>query len=837
MGLSDIRRNSSLVVSTVAVVASVGICVTVLLFLRPWPEQRTADAIVSGREIASTELPEPRDKADRQLEPTEEGERLLDERPQSAIAASDSSTRAEEPVEGAALSPAPQERSETETAQTETVQTETAQTEPVRTELVGEKHAALPSPRNDAAEPDHTAAIPKGSGKLTKAEVDQALRPLLSYDLSDNEIRTLKEVIRLVQRDEFAAARAMMGKLDDSGAQKLAAWYFYRAGAYDAAAEEIAAFRASNPLWPNRDALDARVEEALFWREKNAKKVLAFFHERRPVSGPGKAALAGALMAAGKADEGKALLHEAWREHYLTPAIESKIKEQYGDALRPEDHKARLDWLLVKSRKSDLKAIDRVVPLVDKKWEKSTQAQIARIKGEKSAGTLLNKLEGELKSDPAVLLARLQWARRNESDEIVWGLLRAAPTDARKLINSVSWWEHREPHVRYALNAGQAKTAYALAQGHGGSLPAEELSDAEFLAGWIALRFLDDPKAAHKHLLTAAAAGGLPKHRARANYWLGRTELALGNKRGAASRFAESAKHTHTFYGQLARQITEPKAVQLALRPYARPTTSDIKAFTRNDVLKALAAANKAGLDGLVPLFFDDLARAISSAPEMVLLCELASRISKPHQAVRMAKIAMNRGFPVEQYAYPDVLPDFQPLPKGPNLEEALIHALTRQESEFNPTVVSSAGAVGLMQLLPSTAKEVAKSHSVKFEKQKLTSDPSYNLSLGSAFLHRLINGYNGSYIMALAAYNAGPGRVRQWVALFGDPRDKKVDPVDWIERIPFKETREYVFKIMESAQVYRARLDQSSHTLQLAQDLHRGRSGGTRTFLEAGVH
>jgi soluble lytic murein transglycosylase len=284
--------------------------------------------------------------------------------------------------------------------------------------------------------------------------------------------------------------------------------------------------------------------------------------------------------------------------------------------------------------------------------------------------------------------------------------------------------------------------------------------------------------------------------------------------------------------------MAEPKTSQFALRPHARPVAADIRSFTRNPVLKALGAANKAGLDDLVPVFLVELTRNITSAPEMTLLCELSQRLTDTHRAVRYAKIAMNRGFPVEQYAYPDVLPDFKLLPSsGGDLEEPLIHALTRQESEFNPTIVSSAGAVGLMQLLPSTAKEVAKAHDIKFEKKKLSSDPSYNLSLGSAFLQRLIRSYNGSYIMALAAYNAGPGRVRQWTAQFGDPRDKKVDPIDWIERIPFKETREYVLKIMESAQVYRARLNRNGDALRLAQDLHRGRPDSARTFLEAGMH
>ena len=428
--------------------------------------------------------------------------------------------------------------------------------------------------------------------------MDAALKPLLAYDLSEDDLKNLKEAVRLVQKDDFSAARTVIAKLRDLGAQKLATWYAYRAGAYDASPWEIAEFRESSPLWPDRNELDERVEDALFWRETNPRKVLDYFREHRPISGSGKAALGGALIAAGKADDGAALVREAWRQHMLTPAIEAKLKDVHSALLRPEDHKARLDWLFVKNRKSDLKAIDRLVPLVDKKWEKSVQAQIATIKGDKNAGTLLSKLDDDVRSDPAILLARIVWARRNDKDdETLWDLLRAAPTDSRKLINPMSWWDYRETQVRAALNAGQPKIAYSLAAGYGGNLPAEELSDAEFLAGWISLRFLDDAKTAHRHLLASAAAGGLPKHRARGSYWLGRAELALGNKRAASGRFADAAQYTHTFYGQLSRQIAEPKATQFALRPYARPTPADIQSFTRNPVLRALGAANKAGFE------------------------------------------------------------------------------------------------------------------------------------------------------------------------------------------------------------------------------------------------
>lgn len=819
MALSNKRFSRTVITSSLAVAVAVGICSATLVFLRPWPTHDAADAITTSQRTGDADA----------SRATLEAAALI-----APVPALSSDAAAGLPAASAAAqngeAPAVNDAQGAESA-------EAATGSPG--DPIGDRIAAIyPDPDITGAS-GQSPAQPQagGRGRMSKAEADEALKPLLAYAISDDELKTLKETVRLIQREEFPAARQTMAKLTDQGAKKLAQWYYYRTGAYDTSAEEIIAFRDSHALWPDRDDLEQRAEEALLWREENPRKVLAWFAERRPVSGAGKAALGIAMMATGKPAEGQALVRAAWREHILTPAIEKRLRDTHAEVLRPQDHKARLDWLLIRGRKSDLKAIDRMLPLVDKKWEKPAQASIAMIKGDKNAGTLLGKLEGDVRTDPTVMLARIQWARRNDKNEEVWELLRAAPQDKAALINPANWWDHRGAHVRLALNSGNPKLAYTLARGYGGDLPAEDLSDAEFLSGWIALRFLNEPKAAHKHLSASAAAGGLPKHRARANYWLARAELALGNKRGAMARFAESAQYTHTFYGQLSRQIAEPRTSTFAMRPYARPTKTDIRAFTRSPVLLALAAANKAEFSELVSEFLHDLARQITSAPEMTLACELAQRITGPHRAVRMAKIAMNRGFPVEPYAYPDVLPDFKAISDSQATEEALINALTRQESEFNPTTVSSAGAVGLMQLLPSTAKEVAKANDIKFDKKKLLSDSSYNLSLGTAFLHRLISNYDGSYIMALAAYNAGPGRVRQWVEVFGDPRSKKVDPVDWIERIPFAETREYVLKIMESAQVYRARLGRDSDALRLVQDLHRGRPDEARAFLEAGMH
>lgn len=680
----------------------------------------------------------------------------------------------------------------------------------------GDAKAAVPVPP--------APAMPAPEGRLSKAVGDAALAPVLSYNPPDADIASLKEAIKHTGNEDFADARAALQKIVDPTVKKFALWYAYRASAADTTAEEITAFLDDNPLWPSRDTLEESVEDALFWRESDPRKVLAHFQERRPVTGAGKAALGGALIEIGRDKDGADLVREAWRKSVLTPAMEKKLRLQHKTLLRPEDHLARAEFLLAQDNKSRLGAVNRILPLIEKEQHDSIKARIASVERSKRAGSLFDKLDLRTKREPGVLLARIQWLRRADKDKRAWSLLRSAPKSAEDLIEPKQWWAERDVQVRRALNEGNPKTAYAIAKEYGGELDDEDLSDAEFLAGWIALRFLDKTEAAQKHFLASAAAGGLPKRRARAGYWLGRTELALSNEPAATARFADAAQYGHTFYGQLSRQMIGAPDATVALRTFVAPTQREIDEFAGLDVMKAIMIVQKAKLDDLMPVFLFDLARNLDSAPDIILLCELALRVAPRHHALRMAKIAMNRSFPVEHYAYPGALPEFKALGDQKDVESALIHALTRQESEFNPKTVSAAGAIGLMQLLPATAKEIARAFDVKFEKDKLSSDPGYNVSLGTAFLYQLIRGYDGSYVMALAGYNAGPGRVRQWVRQFGDPRDKDVDPVDWIERIPFDETRDYVHKILESAQVYRSRLGGDDTRLQLAEDLHRGR-------------
>lgn len=682
-----------------------------------------------------------------------------------------------------------------------------------------------PRPRSRSAE---------ASLSPREALFDDALGPLLTFKLSGQDIAALKEAIRLFYKNDFEAGKPLLEKIKDRTARKLAYWYYLRASELDASASEIAKFRTENPLWPSKDLLDKRAEYALFMKKAAPEEVFAYFKSSQPQTGAGKAALGAAYLEKGDRERGESLIREAWRKHVLNEDAEEEMLERFGKVLTKQDHKFRADWLLVQDRRSYVAAARRLKKYLDKKDQISLDARAAEVRRSRKAGRLLTRLSKSLKQDPPVLLSRVRWLGRHGKDAKAWSLLRSAPLEAEKLVDPSAWWQVRRVHVRAALNEGHAKTAYAIARDHGG-VRGDDLEEAEFLAGWIALRFLNRAEDAKKHFLAGREAADLPKDRARMHYWLGRAELALGNVERATASLREAAKHFHTYYGQLARQALQLTALPADFLKQMTPSAGEIERFRSRDAVRALLIAKQADLESFLPLFLLDLARGLESPGEMILLGELSKRIAPPNWTVRMAKIALNRGFPMEAYAYPMDMPEFKMLSGQDPIEPALLYALTRQESEFDPGAQSRAGARGLMQLMPSTARMVARLHNVKYRRSRLT-EPEYNVMLGSAFLRQLLESFDGSYILALAGYNAGPGRVGEWIEDFGDPRSAKIDPVDWVERIPFTETRRYVQKIMESIQVYRALLKTQKLERTLVHDLHRGRPDGAPSPIYAGI-
>jgi soluble lytic murein transglycosylase len=432
------------------------------------------------------------------------------------------------------------------------------------------------------------------------------------------------------------------------------------------------------------------------------------------------------------------------------------------------------------------------------------------------------KLAKEVEADSATLFTRLSNLKRQKADKKLWSLLRSVDPVKADLADPERWWDFRRTEMRRALNLGKPRTAYGVVKAHG-PLDEETTAEAQFLSGWTALRHLKRPQAARTHFEQARLALGSPRDQARSAYWLGQSRFALKQDAEGRAALGDAAKRWFAFYGALAQNALGT-APPCEFRAPPKPDAAQAAAFAKIDAVRVAMIVKQLDQPQLLVSYFLDLARQIDDPAHMTLLLELAERIGPPHVAIRAAKIAIQRGFAVEAYALPVLLPKFEVQGENGKIEPAVLNALTRQESEFDASSKSPVGAKGLMQLMPGTARLVAANLKTKYEPARLTSDPSYNVTLGSTYLASLLTQFDGSYVLSLAAYNAGPGRVSQWIKEFGDPRKRDVDPIDWIERIPFTETREYVQRILESTQLYRCRIEQGKTTVQIVRDLNRGR-------------
>jgi soluble lytic murein transglycosylase len=391
----------------------------------------------------------------------------------------------------------------------------------------------------------------------------------------------------------------------------------------------------------------------------------------------------------------------------------------------------------------------------------------------------------------------------------------SAPHDPTVLRDVDQWWIERRVLARKLLDLGNVKMAYEVVNGAAAPLNENYRADQQFTAGWIALRFLHEPAVALAHFARIAEGVSNPITLARAFYWQGRAAEAAGHEREARGYYDSAARFPTAYYGQLARARLD--LTEVTLRPLPAPA-ADLHGLEAARVFEMLYAVDARDV---VASMAADLADKANDPAALTTLAEIAKQHNDARATLLIGKIALGRGFPLEQYAFPDFgVPDFQPI--GPDVARYVVYSIVRQESAFNPKVVSGANAYGLMQVTPAAARDTAKRFNVTFDQRRLANDVNYNAQLGSAELGADLDFYRGSYILAFVAYNAGRGRARDWIAQYGDPRDPKVDPIDWIERIPISETRFYIQRVMENMQVYRARFDTGSRLL-IDADLRRG--------------
>ncbi|HVM77829.1 MAG TPA: lytic transglycosylase domain-containing protein [Stellaceae bacterium] len=571
--------------------------------------------------------------------------------------------------------------------------------------------------------------------------------------------------------------------------------------------QDITGFIAANPGWPGLQLLHQRAEEAL--ATAGSDELARWFAQYPPVTPIGRLRYADYWLARGETDRAVTEIRQVWIATEFGPFDEKAILQKYGAYLRPADHAQRLDGFLWDGR---FEAARRMLSMVDAGHRKAAEARIALAHQASNAEKLLRQVPRERLNDPGLLFERMRWRRRSDQWDGAVEILDHAPKD---LGRAQAWWSERELLARHALLNGDITLAYRLAARHGMTSGAS-YADAEFLAGWIALRFLKDPAAASEHFRRLSAEVSRPVSVARGAYWAARSAEAQGDRAGAAKWYAIAAKHLATYYGQLsAAQIGADGRAAVLEEP--RPTPQDRAAFEAKDLVRIARALGEAEAADFAKRFVLRLSDDATSPAEHALIAALAQEIGRPDLAVTAARRASYVGVTLLAEGYP-----LAEIPDGGSVEQPLVLAMTRQESGFDQFAVSRAGARGMMQLMPGTAKTMARQLELPFSQQRLLNDVGYNITLGRAYLEGLLGRYGGSYLLAVAAYNAGPARVNQWLRDLGDPRAGDTDVVDWVESIPFSETRNYVQRVMENLQVYRLRLGDRALAFSLPTDLKR---------------
>jgi soluble lytic murein transglycosylase len=656
------------------------------------------------------------------------------------------------------------------------------------------------------------------------ARYDAAIAPARTYAVSAADAALLREAIAAAGGGKLAEARTCREKIADATARKLVDWYLYRGGYGSAGA--IRGFLEANPSWPDRGLLAQRAEEALFSGNPSPGEITEFFASANPHSAPGLAALASAYLSRGEMAKAKVLAAQAWTQGDIPTALEGAFLKRFGSLLTPADHKRRLDRLLGHDsrwpweRHERAVVIRRLLPLLSEAERKEAEARLAVYLRAKNSQQLLSRLPAAAASDWGMAVQKAQALRRQKKAEEAWTILLAAPAGSDE-IKPDGWWEERRTNAYAALRGGKPKVAYELAA-HPGALSINATKDAAFLAGWLALRQLNDPQLALTHFTALAKAADGPLSHARGNYWLGRTYEALGQPERARESYQAASHYIDTFHGQLARLKLDPGSEGLKISPPATPSPEEIDRFNGSDAVRAAVIAHAAGLDAsLTRVFLSHLRLYFSSEAEVAMVAHLAQALGENQTSVRIGKGAVAQGLNLLYYAYPvRSLPAYTPLRQPP--ETAFLLGIARQESEFNTQTLSGAGARGILQVMPTTARHVCVTYKMKCDIPRLMKDPAYNTMMASAYIADRMQEFGGSYVLTLAGYNAGPGRAREWMKEFGDPRNGNIDAIDWIHRIPFEETREYVQKVLSNIQVYRARLGDEKNALRLTEDLKR---------------
>jgi len=614
--------------------------------------------------------------------------------------------------------------------------------------------------------------------------------------LSPDDIAPARDVLTALEKKEYAKARSLADDIKDPLHKKALLWHLAQSKEVPFKFAELAELYRGVKGWPLTARIAERAEDLLASSDGDAA-TLAWFTEAPPRSVKGWGLYVGALARAGKEPDAAAAAKRAWTTALLPAKDEPDLQKRLGKYLTPDDDRQRLFLLLRNRRTEQAQALwsRAILPAEDKAAFALRIVMQGRGADPAVIEPQIARLPASIRDDVDFRYDWMSWHRRAGRFEAAGRVMEKPGADAD---DSRRWRAEGAVVVRELIDAGDPDAAYRAAQGFlGGS--GETWATMEFLAGWVALRKRIKPAEALAHFETLFRKSGASITRGRGAYWAARAAAALGDKAAEQRWLIQAAGYPQVFYGQLAAAALGHTRLTLPADAVADETAR--KNLAGDDI--ARAAALFQAIDALVPAhaLALDLAMEADEPARYAAVAEFSAALKRPEAAVRVARRASVRNIPLFASGFPQI-----DLPAANRVEAAFAHSIIRQESEFYVAAMSGSGARGLMQLMPPTARETAQQLKIKYELDRLTRDETYNMRLGTEFLARLVARYGGAYPLAAAAYNAGPGNLNKWLAKYGDPRDGKTDLVDWIESIPFEETRTYVHRVMENLAIYRNR-------------------------------
>ncbi len=615
---------------------------------------------------------------------------------------------------------------------------------------------------------------------------------------SKSDFRLSKKIFSHVKKRKWDLALNNSKKAKNKSIYKLVKWLYLLEPSNNADFYDYVNFINLNPNYPRLGRLRYLSEHKINSKIVTEKRIIKFFSEQEPISGYGKLMLGNSYLAEGNYEKGVSLIKDGWITAKLSKKDLRYLLKKFKKYLNKEDHIKRADWLAWENKYWDLKRMLRYLPKDYRALYNARQLLMSKSYGVDAA---ISKVPNKFKKNPGLQYERLKWRRKRGRLDSSVEILMEIKNDSKYLVRPDKWWKERQIISRSLIYKKKYTLAYKISSNHS-LLDGPEYAEAEWMSGWIALSFLDDPILATQHFHNFFNNVGYPISLSRGAFWLGKSYEKLKNKSESLKWYQEAAKYLTTYYGQLAF-IKVKGGVDFALNEQSLPSKELETKFKNSDLYKLVILLYELNKTEYSKDIIKHLGRLNVEAGSEILAGNLATSIGRYDYAIQIAKEASyEKRFHID-LNYPIINTPLNINNKRMPSRD-LILAIIRQESEFDPKANSHAGAKGMMQLMTYTAKLVAKQAKLPYSKRRLTSDSNYNISLGSYYISGLLEQYEGSYPFSIAAYNAGPKRVKHWRKVNGDPQKRKISYVDWVELIKFKETRNYVQRVLENVNVYK---------------------------------